>query len=109
MLLKLMSPCFRVISLTDINKTEMDKVFYYSRMTKIPIIKSLYDLDNKELFTVSISSSLKVWISSDSDTEEEDNIDTDDPESSDSYILVSASYLVCKLWQKRQIHTNTDF
>ena len=78
-------------------------------MTKFSIVKSLYDLDNNELFTVSISSSLKVWISSDSDTEEEENIDTDDPKSSDSDMLVSASSLVCKLWKKRQIHINTDF
>ena len=46
-------------------------------MTKIYIIKSSSDLDNKQLFTVSGSSSQTVWISSDSDTEEEENIDTD--------------------------------
>ena len=50
-------------------------------MTKISIIKSSSDLYNKELLPVSGSSSQKVWISSDSDTEEEDNIDTDHPES----------------------------
>ena len=43
----------------------------------------LYDIDNKELFPVSGSSSQKVCISSDSDTEEEENIDTADPESID--------------------------
>ena len=37
--------------------------------------------------SLSGSSSQKVWISSYSDTEEEENIDTDDPESIDSYIL----------------------
>ena len=50
-------------------------------------MKSSTDLDNKELFPVSSSSYFKLWISSDSDTEEEENIDTADPESIDSYIL----------------------
>ena len=57
----------------------MDKVFYYSRMTIIFIIKSSSDIDNKELFTLSGPSSKNVWISSDSGTEEEENIDTDNP------------------------------
>ena len=57
-------------------------------MTKLSIIKSSSDLDNKELFPVSGSSSQKVWNSSDSDTEDgEDNIDTDDPVSSESDTL----------------------
>ena len=63
-------------------------------MTKISIIKSSYDIDNKEIFPVSISSYFKVWSSSDSDTEEEAKIDTDDPESIDSYILESLSFSV---------------
>ena len=67
-------------------------------MTKIYIIKSSSDIDNKELFPVSGSSYQKVWISSDSDTKEEDNIDTDDIESIDSYMLESLSLSVCKLW-----------
>ena len=65
----------------------MDKVFYYARMTNISIIKSSSDIDSKELFPVYGSSSQKVWILSDSDTEEEENIDTDDPESIDSGML----------------------
>ena len=65
----------------------MDKVFYYARMTNISIIKSSSDIDSKELFPVYGSSSQNVWILSDSDTEEEENIDTDDPESIDSGML----------------------
>ena len=65
-------------------------------MTQMSIIKSSTDLDNKELFPVSSSSSQKVWISSDSDNEEEENIDTDGPESSDSDMLESLSLSVCK-------------
>ena len=66
-------------------------------MTKSSIIKSSYDLDNKELFPVSSSSSLKVCSSSYSDTEEEENIDTDDTESSDSDMMVIPSSLLCTL------------
>ena len=78
-------------------------------MTKTSIIKSSSDIDNKEIFPVSGSSSQKVWISSDSDIKEEGNIDTDDLDSIDSDMLESLSFSVCKLWQKRQLHINTDF
>ena len=79
-------------------------------MTKISIIKSSTDLDNKELFPISSSSSQKIWKSSDSDTEdEEENIDTDDPDTSYSDMLESLRSSVCNLWQKRQLHINTDF
>ena len=61
-LLKIFFPCIWVIHISDSNKSGMDKLFYYVRMTKISIIKSLSDLDNKELLPVSISSSFKVWI-----------------------------------------------
>ena len=94
-------PCLRTLRLADSNKAGMYKVFYYSIMTKISIIKSSTDLDNKELFPVSVSSSQKVWILFNSDTEDEENIDTDDPEISDSDMLESLSFSVCKLWQKR--------
>ena len=88
----------------------MDKVFYYYRTTKISLIKSSTDLDNKELFPISGFSSQKAWKSSDSDTEDkEENIDTDDPDTSDSDMLESLIYTVCNLWQKRQLHINTDF
>ena len=70
----------------------MGKVFYYFRMTKISIIKSSTDIDNKELLSVSSSLYKKVWISSDNDTKEEENIDTDDPESSDSDMSESLSF-----------------
>ena len=78
-------------------------------MIKISIIKSLSDFDNKELFTVSSSSSQKVRVSSNNDTEEEENIGTDDPESIDSDMLESLSFSVCKLWKNRRLHINTDF
>ena len=81
----------------------MEKLFYYARMTKISIIKSSSDIYNKELFPVSGSSSQKLWISTDSDTEEEENIDTDGPDISDSDMSESLSFSVCKLWQKRKI------
>ena len=46
-LLKILFPCLRVLRLADSNKAGMDKIFYYSRMKKIFIIKSSYDIDNK--------------------------------------------------------------
>ena len=76
----------------------MDKVLYYSRMTKVSIIKPSTDIYNKELFPISRSSSQKIWKSSDSDTEnEEENIDTDDPDTSDSDLLESLSSTVCNI------------
>ena len=48
------------------------------------------------------TSSQKVWKSYDIDTEdEEENIDTDDPDTSGSDRLESLSSIVCNLWQKR--------
>ena len=109
MLLKILLPCLQVLRLSDSNKTGIDKVLYYYIMKNIFIIKSSSDLDNKELFPVSGSSSQKVWILSYSDTEEEENMDTDGPESSDSDILEILSFSVCKLCQKRQLHINAYF
>ena len=45
--MKIIFPCLRTLRLADSNKAGMDKLFYYSRMTKISIIKSSTDLDNK--------------------------------------------------------------
>ena len=50
-----------------------------------------------------------VWNSYNSDTEDEENIDTDDPDSNDSDMLEILSFSVFKLFQKRQLHINTDF
>ena len=52
-------------------------------MTNISTIKSSSDLDNKELYPLSILSYFKVQILSYSDNDEEESIDTDDPESID--------------------------
>ena len=75
----------------------MHKVFYYAIMTNISIIKTSSEIDNKELFPVSTSSSFKVWISSHRDTDEEDYIGTEDQKGIDSYILEILSYSVFKL------------
>ena len=76
-------------------------------MINISIIKSSTDIDNKELFPISSSSSQKIWKSSDSDTEdEEENID---PDTSESEMLERLSTTVCNLWQKRSLHINTNF
>ena len=79
-------------------------------MTNISLIKSPTDLDNKELFPISSSSSQKVWKLSDIYNEDEkENIDTDDPDTSDSDMLENLSSTVSNLWHKRQLHINTYF
>ena len=109
MLLKIRFLCIRVLSPADSNKLVICKVLYYVTTMKISIIKSSSDLDNEELLPVSSSSYFKIWSSSDSDTEEEENIDTDGPDISDSEMSESLSFSVYKLWQKIQLHINTDF
>ena len=52
-LLKIILPCLRTLRLSDSNKSGMYKVLYYYRTTKISIIKSSSDIDNKEIFPVS--------------------------------------------------------
>ena len=59
-LLKIIFPCLRILRIADSNKSGRDKVLYYSRMTKISIIKSSTDIENKELFPISGSSFQKV-------------------------------------------------
>ena len=46
-LLKIFFPCLCILHIADSNKSGMDKVLYYSRMTKISIIKLSTDVDNK--------------------------------------------------------------
>ena len=49
-ILKIIFPCIRVIRLADSNITGMDKVYYYSRMTKRCIEKKISDIDYQRLF-----------------------------------------------------------
>ena len=72
----------------------MDKVLYYDRITSISIIKSSSDIYNKEKLLVSGSSSQKVRSSSYNENGEEETINTFDPESNDSDMFESMSYLV---------------
>ena len=78
-------------------------------MTKISILKSSYDLDNKGLLPVSDSLSQKVRSSSEIANEEEGTIHIDDTESSDSDMMESMSNSVCNYWEKRELKINTDF
>ena len=89
MILKILSPCLRVICLADSNKSGTDKVFQYYRITKISIINSSSDNGNKELLPVSSSSYFNVWSSKDIDNKEEENIDTNDPDHIDSDIGIT--------------------
>ena len=58
-LLRILFSFLWVILLAYSNKAGMEKLFYYAIITKINIIKSSSDIDNKELFPVSRSSYLK--------------------------------------------------
>ena len=49
-LLKILHPCLIVLRLADINLAGMDKVYYYSRMTKQCIEKTKLDLDYQKTF-----------------------------------------------------------
>ena len=64
MLLKTLFLFLRALSIAESNKSGMDKVVYYDIMTKLYIIKSSSDLDNKKLFPVSSSLLFKILISS---------------------------------------------
>ena len=59
MFFKLLFPFIWLIFLDNSIKSGMEKVYYYSIMTNIPIFKSLSDIYNKELLPVSGSSSRK--------------------------------------------------
>ena len=78
-------------------------------MKNIYIIKLSSDIDKQEIIPLSCSKYQKVWSSQEIDNEEEDNIDTYNPEISDSDMLEILSSLVCSLCQKRQLYINTDF
>ena len=53
--------------------------------------------------------SQKVWISSESENEEENTINIYDTESSDSYMLEILSYSLCNYWDERGLKISTNF
>ena len=59
----------------------MDKYYYYSRMTKQCIEKTISDIDDKEIFP-DLSSSGKIWNMPDDKSDEEES-------SSNFYIEIS--------------------
>ena len=61
----------RVLQLADSNHAVMDKVYYYSRMTKQCIEKTIYDVDYQKLFP-EISSPANIWNLSDDKSNEEE-------------------------------------
>ena len=75
-LLKILHPCLRVLCLVDSNLAVMDKVYYYSRMTKQCIEKTKLDLDYQRVFP-EISSYANTWnTSSDKSNEDEPTVPT---------------------------------
>ena len=73
LLLNIIFPCLRVPRLEDSNLAGMDKVYYYSRMTKQCIEKKKSDLDHHRVFT-KVSSFANIWNKSDDKSDEEEPI-----------------------------------
>ena len=68
-LLKIIFPCLRFLRLADSNLAGMDKVYYYSRMTKQCIKKKKSDLDYQRGFP-EVSSLANTWNTSDDESDE---------------------------------------
>ena len=75
-------PCLRVIFMAYNNNKVMYKVYYYSIMKNRYIQKSCYDLENNDIFPVSISP-LKIWKLSEDEEDDAYYMDTNDNEISD--------------------------
>ena len=74
----------------------MDKVYYYSRMTKQCIEKTKSDLDYQRVFH-EILSPANIWNMSDDESDEEESISND------------ICFFISSLWNERGKHINTDY
>ena len=81
----------------------MDKVYYYSRMTKQCIEKKIYDIDYQILFP-DISLPANIWNESDDESDEEESISNYCTLYSDNICFV-----ISNLWNEREKHINTDY
>ena len=64
--------CLSVLRLEDINHAGMEKVYYYSRITKHCIEKTVYDIGYQEIFP-GVSSPDNIWNMSDDKRYEEES------------------------------------
>ena len=96
--------CF--VILADSNLAGMEKLYYYSIITKQSIVKTKLDLDCQRVFP-EISSYANIWNTSD---DKSDDDEPTVPTSKDS-ILYSENicYVISNLWNKREEHINTDY
>ena len=80
----------------------MDKVYYYSRITKQCIEKTKQYPDYQRVFP-DISSPANIWNMSDDESDGEESISND-------FTLYSENicFVISKLWNKREEHINTD-
>ena len=90
-----MFPCIRVLCLSDINHAGMVKVYYYSRMTKQCIEKTISYIDYQKLFP-GILSPANIWNESDEKSDEEDSLSNDYFEYSENIC-----FFVSNLWNER--------
>ena len=102
-LLKILFPCLSVICLTDSNNSGMEKFYYYSRITKQCIEKTISDIDYKKLFP-DILSQTNIWNDSDNESDEEDSLSNGYTEYLDNIYFV-----ISKLWNRIEKHINTDY
>ena len=105
-LIKILHPCLRVFLLADSNLAGMDKVYYYSRITKQCIEKTKLDLDYQRGFP-EVSSFASIWITSDDKSDEDEPTV---PTSKDSMLYSeNICYFISNLWNKGEEHINTDY
>ena len=102
-LLEIMFPCLRVIRLADSNHSGTDRVYYYSRITKQRIEKTISDIDYQKLFP-DILSPTNIWNDSDNESDEEDSLSNGYTEYLDNIYFV-----ISNLWNRREKYINTDY
>ena len=102
-ILKIIFPCLRVLRLADSNISGMERVYYYSRMIKQYIEKTISDIDYQRLLP-DILSPNNIWNESDDKSDEEESISKYCTFYSDSIFFVVSSF-----FNEREKHSNTDY
>ena len=102
-ILNILFPRLRVLRLADSNISGMDKVYYYSIMTKQCTKKTKSDLDYQRVFP-EVSSLSNIWNTSD------DKNDEEEPTSKDSILYYeNVCFVISNLWRKSEEHINTKY
>ena len=81
----------------------MEKVCYYSRITKQCIEKKIFDIDDQKLFPEILSPAI-IWNESDDEMDGEESISYYYTKDSDE-----TCFIISILWNQREKHINTDY